>query len=111
MTALLFFASLAVALVVTDLGSVFQVVGGTAGSIMIFILPGLVAIQLRQDAHADSQPLAFGESQEVQGREEDMMERKPFKFKGSMTPGFLVLLFGVVLLVDTVLESAGLITS
>jgi amino acid permease len=52
-------ASLLVACLVTDLGKLFQVVGGFAGSLIIFVMPGLlIAVQNRtpcsDSAQADS---------------------------------------------------------
>jgi len=41
-TLVFFCVSLAVSMVVTDLGSVLHLIGGTAATFMIFLLPGLL---------------------------------------------------------------------
>ena len=44
---LLFFGStLATSLLVSDLGTIFQLVGGTCGGLLIFTLPGLMLMQV-----------------------------------------------------------------
>ena len=52
---LLFFGStLAVALAVTDLGTIFRLVGGTGGSVLIFTMPGLLLMQYAYSKHVQS---------------------------------------------------------
>jgi hypothetical protein len=42
------------ALQVRDLGAVFQIVGGTGGSVLILLLPGLLLMQYAYSKHAAS---------------------------------------------------------
>mmetsp|Transcript_41652 Transcript_41652/g.98758 ORF Transcript_41652/g.98758 Transcript_41652/m.98758 type:complete len:480 (+) Transcript_41652:201-1640(+) len=97
-TILLFAASLAAALLVTDLGSVFQAVGGTAGAVMIFILPGLIWMQL--------EAAAVGPCAEApEGAEGPGASRKGALARAlRMAPGVLVVTFGAMLLTSTALD-------
>lgn len=53
-TLVFFFATLALALKVTNLGAVFSLVGGTCGSIIILGLPGAVLVRYAWDKHQRS---------------------------------------------------------
>jgi sodium-coupled neutral amino acid transporter 7/8 len=44
-TVLFFFTTLAISLLVTDLGAIFSVVGGTCGSVIIFGVPGVLLLK------------------------------------------------------------------
>ena len=103
----LFFASLMAALMVSDLGKVFEVVGGTAGAIMIFILPGLVAIVME---HEEESCDLLG--RDLQDEEDDeRAPSKPFRFMPPMIPGVIVLVFGATILLHTLLSGALLRTT
>ena len=95
----LFFMSLMTALMVSDLGKVFEVVGGTAGAIMIFILPGLVAIIME---HEQATCDLLGDPQDEE--DDEGAPSKPFRFVPSMIPGVIVLAFGAILLLHTLLS-------
>ena len=60
-TVLFFVASATTACIVTDLGIVFQLIGGLAGSLLIFILPGgLILADWRASAHRRTGAAANG---------------------------------------------------
>mmetsp|Transcript_9059 Transcript_9059/g.22788 ORF Transcript_9059/g.22788 Transcript_9059/m.22788 type:complete len:480 (+) Transcript_9059:254-1693(+) len=91
LTGLLFAGSLGLALLVTDLGVVFQLVGGTAGAAIMFIVPGVVAVQMERQLPG---------SEGLQERQEPNATRRALR----MLPGAFVIAAGVLLLLSTVLQ-------
>ncbi|PRW56012.1 AAAP family transporter: amino acid [Chlorella sorokiniana] len=49
-----FFSTLALALLVTDLGNIFKVVGGTCGNVLILFMPGCLLVQYARSKHVES---------------------------------------------------------
>jgi len=114
LTAALFGGSLAVALVVTDLGAVFQLVGGTAGAAIMFIVPGLVAMQLARhssasgvsapDCDVQQRHHLLGDSSALYDSSSGVVQLSlPAVLR--MLPGAFVMLAGGLLLVTTVLQN------
>lgn len=62
-TLLLFFISLFVALSVTDLGTVFEIIGGSAGALLAFVCPSLIILSPTFERRLGYVPLSENESE------------------------------------------------
>ena len=68
-----FGATLALALVCSDLGTIFKLLGGTCGSVLIFMMPGALLVQYAAGKHRQSRQQRWEQEQQGQHLREPLL--------------------------------------